>query len=292
MALANQFQTKFDNAVTLYGTVANDIRKLAPVSANISSQLNEFSNVLATLRNRNSQMLQAIKRVVVKFRQLEVEARRYVELAKSFAQENIYVAQNVLNGVRYYDPESILQNFKETAEGLDKAFKAVLDKHGEIESEISSIRSQATGAGQIARELAAEANTNMLCRMPVLGVVLAPVARASESGLVGLVKGIVESVASTVLLGLPAIAAAEERNKLQQLERIYSSIAAFTENFMQLVKGHKDLLTTISARVGVLPGEYEVLEKTYKERKLKLYKIDLFKEKCVGIVRACDDYLM
>ena len=87
MALVNQFQTKFDNAVTLYGTVANDIRKLAPVSANISSQLNEFSNVLATLRNRNSQMLQAIKRVVVKFRQLEVEARRYVELAKSFAQE-------------------------------------------------------------------------------------------------------------------------------------------------------------------------------------------------------------
>ena len=121
MALVNQFQTKFENAVTLYGAVANDIRKLAR-SVNISSQLNEFSNVLATLRNRNPQMLQEIKSVVLKFRQLEVEARRYVELAKSFAQENIYVAQNVLNGVRYYDPESILQNFKETAEGLDKAF--------------------------------------------------------------------------------------------------------------------------------------------------------------------------
>ena len=67
-------------------------------------------------------MLQEIKSVVLKFQQLELEARRYVELAKSLAQENIYVAQNVLNGVRYYDPESILQNFKETAEGLDKAF--------------------------------------------------------------------------------------------------------------------------------------------------------------------------
>ena len=42
----------------------------------------------------------------------------------------------------------------------------------------------------------------------------------------------------------------------------------------------------------MLPGEYEVLEKTYKERKLKLYKIDPFKEKCVGIFRACDEYLM
>ena len=121
LALVNQFQTKFENAVTLYGTVANDIRKLAR-SVNISSQLNEFSNELATLRNRNPQMLQEIKSVVLKFRQLELEARRYVELAKSFAQENIYVAQNVLNGVRYYDPESILQNFKQTAEGLDKAF--------------------------------------------------------------------------------------------------------------------------------------------------------------------------
>lgn len=98
------------------------------------------------------------------------------------------------------------------------------------------------------------------------------------SGLVGLVKGLVESVGSTVLLGVPAIAAAEERDKLKQLERMYSSIAAFMENFMQLVKGHKDLLTTISARVEVLPGEYEVLEKTYEERKLKLYKIDLFKK--------------
>ena len=122
MALLNQLQTKFENAVTLYGTVANDIRKLAPVSVNISSQLNEFSNELATLRNRNPQMLQEIKSVVLKFRQLELEARRYVELAKSFAQENIYMAQNVLNGVRYYDPESILQNFKETAEGFDKAY--------------------------------------------------------------------------------------------------------------------------------------------------------------------------
>ena len=59
MALVNQFQTKFENAVTLYGAVANDIRKLAR-SVNISSQLNEFSNVLATLRNRNPQMLQEI----------------------------------------------------------------------------------------------------------------------------------------------------------------------------------------------------------------------------------------
>ena len=67
-------------------------------------------------------MLQGIKSVVLKFQQLELEARRYVELAKSFAQENIYMAQNVLNGVHYYDPESILQIFKETAEGLDKAF--------------------------------------------------------------------------------------------------------------------------------------------------------------------------
>ena len=291
MALVNQFQTKFENAVTLFGTVANDIRKLAR-SVNISSQLNEFSNVLATLRNRNPQMLQEIKSVVLNFQQLELEARRYVELAKSFAEENIYVAQNVLNGVRYYDPESILQNFKETAEGLDKAFKAVLDKHGEIEWDISSIRSQATGAGQRARVLASKANTNMLCRTPVLGVVLAPAVRTAESGLVGLVKGIVESVGSTVLLGVPAIAAAEERDKLKQLERMYSSIAAFMENFMQLVKGHKDLLTIISARVGVLPGEYEVLEKAYKEHKLQLYKIDLFKEKCVGIVRACDEYLM
>ena len=162
MALVNQFQTKFENAVTLYGTVANDIRKLAPVSANISSQLNEFSNVLATLRNRNPQMLQEIKSVVLNFQQLELEARTYVELAKSFPPGNIYVTQNVLNGVRYYDPESILQNFKETAEGLHKAFKVVLDQHGKIEWDISSIRSQATAAGQRARVLASQANTKTL----------------------------------------------------------------------------------------------------------------------------------
>ena len=97
-----------------------------------------------------------------KFQQLELEARTYVELAKSFPPENIYVAQNVLNGVRYYDPESILQNFKETAEGLHKAFKVVLDQHGKIEWDISSIRSQATAAGQRARVLASQANTKTL----------------------------------------------------------------------------------------------------------------------------------
>ena len=73
-------------------------------------------------------------------------------------------------------------------------------------------------------------------------------------------------------MGVPAIAAAEERDKMKQLERMYNSIAAFMENFMQLVKGNKDLLTTISARVGVLPGEYEVLEKTYKERNMIMHE--------------------
>ena len=53
-------------------------------------------------------MLQKIKSVVLNFQQLELEARTYVELAKSFPPENIYVAQNVLNGYattiqnRYY----------------------------------------------------------------------------------------------------------------------------------------------------------------------------------------------
>ena len=99
-------------------------------------------------------------------------------------------------------------------------------------SDISSIGSQATGAEQRARVWASEANTKTLCRMPVVGVLVAPVVRTAESGLVGLVKGIVESVGSTVLLGVPAIAAAEERDKPKQLERMYSSIAAFMENSM------------------------------------------------------------
>ena len=85
------------------------------------------------------------------------------------------------------------------------------------------------------------------------------------SGLVGLVKGIVESVGSTVLLGVPAIAAAEERDKLKQLERMYSSIAALMENFMQLVKGHKDLLTTILVRVlKCFPANTRCLKKRMK----------------------------
>ena len=66
--------------------------------------------------------------------------------------------------------------------------------------------------------LASEANTKTLCRMPVVGVLVASVIRTAESGLVGFVKGIVESVGSTVLLGVPAIAAAEERSRAGQTE--------------------------------------------------------------------------
>ena len=77
--------------------------------------------------------------------------------------------------------------------------------------------------------LASEANTKTLCRMPVVGVLVAPVVRTAESGLAGLVKGIVESVGYSVLLGVPAIAAAEERDKLKELERMYSSITAFIQ---------------------------------------------------------------
>ena len=132
-----QFQTEYHDAVVLYGTIANQIREFR--SLNISDKLIAFFNGYSDLQNRDPEMMRSIEGVVNQFRHVEVEAQKYVIKAREFAQENNLVAQNVLAGKQYYQPESILKNFHKTAVKLDKAFTVVVDKHSEVERSIASI---------------------------------------------------------------------------------------------------------------------------------------------------------
>lgn len=118
---SNTFQTNFEKAVTLYGTVASNIRGLAD-SGNISRQVIEFSNEYSSLQNVNPQMLQNIKTVAEKYQQLDLETRKYVGQTKTFAQDNIRVAQNVLKGEQYSKPESILKYFKKNCGTVGQSF--------------------------------------------------------------------------------------------------------------------------------------------------------------------------
>lgn len=183
MALATrpsprQFQTEYNDAVVLYGTIANQIREFR--SLNISDKLIAFFNGYSDLQNRDPEMMRSIEGVVNQFRHVEVEAQKYVMKAKEFAKENNLVAQNVLAGKQYYQPESILKNFHKTAVKLDKAFTVVVDKHSEVERSIASISRQAKIAGRQAGILADDADTNMLCSVPVAGTLLAPGVKAAQ----------------------------------------------------------------------------------------------------------------
>ena len=303
---SNTFHANFEKAVTLYGTVASDIRGLARQSGNISRQVIEFSNEFSSLQNVNPQLLQNIKTVAEKYQHLDLETRKYVRRTKTFAQDNIRVAQNVLNGVQYSKPESILKYFKKTAERLDKAFEVVLDKYCKVYTEIMSIKSEANREGKKTGKLALEADAKKLCRTPVVGVVAGPVIRAAMFandvdnpvakgivGFIGFVTGILESAISTALLGLPALAASEQQKKLEHLEMLYKSIVSFMEMFADLVKDHKNLLTSISTLVSTLPEEYKELQQSFQETKtLELDDIHLFKTRCEEIVDECGKYLM
>lgn len=302
---SNTFQANFEKAVTLYGTVASDIRGLAR-SGNISRQVIEFSNEYSSLKNVNPQILQNIKTVAEKYQQLDLETRKYVGQTKTFAQDNIRVVQNVLKGEQHSKPESILKYFKKTAERLDKTFEVVLDKHCKVYAEIMSITTEAKREGKKAQQLALQADINKLCRTPVVSVVAGPVIRAAEFandadhpvakgivGLIGFVTGILESAISTALLGIPAIAASEEQKKLEHLQMMYQSIVSFMEMFAKLVKEHKNLLSTISTLVSTLPEEYKDFQKSFQETKtLDTDDIHLFKTRCEDIVDACGKYLM
>lgn len=302
---SSTFHAKFEKAVTLYGTVASDIRGLAR-SGNISRKVIEFSNEYSSLRNANPQILQNIKTVAEKYQQLDLEARKYVEQTKIFAQNNIRVAQNVLNGVQYSEPESILKNFKKAAERLDKAFEVVLDKYCKVYTEIITIRSQAEREGQKAGKLALQAEAKKVCRTPVLGVVAGPLLRAVEFannadhpvakgivGFIGFVKGMLESAISTALLGLPALVASGQQKNLEHLQMMCKSIVDFMETFTKLVNEHKNRLTTISTLVSTLPEEYKDFQKSFQETKtLDPDDIHLFKTRCEDIVDACGKYLM
>ena len=192
---------QFQNAIDLYCELVKELREFSCL--HISDKLIAFFNGYSNFQNRNPEMVRKIEEVAIKYQEIEVKAQKYVAKAKDFAQGNKILAQNVLDGKQDYRPESILENFKQTAKDLDEAFTAVIEKHLEVERSIEGIADQAKDAGRQAGRLATNADQNVFCNVPVAGVVVAPGVKAVQwvnqvdhpvakgfAGLAGFVAGI------------------------------------------------------------------------------------------------------
>ena len=244
---SQQFQTEYQFSVAYYGKFANEIWEFSFLY--ISDKLIAFFNGYSNLQNCNPEMARKIERVVIKCQEIEVEAQKYVVKARNLTQENKLVAQNVLDGKQYYRPESILKNFKRTAENLDKAFTAVAEKHSEVERSIASSHHPVT-------------------------------------------KGFASQAGSVARFRQGAISTASEaKERLKNVQEMYEFMVEFLKRFNHLIKNHKKLLSNISACVSQLPMKYEELGEDYKSVTLTLYQIDLFKNTCDNIIKACDMYL-
>lgn len=303
LATSQEFQEEFVAAVGLYKSTAVQLQDLC--SLKLSDKLIAFFNRYSQLQNRNPEILRKIETVVDLFQEVEVEAQEYVLMARDLAEENKSLAQDVMAGARYLDPQSMLENFKTTAEDLRESFGGVAKKYSQIEKKIGNISDQSKSAGQQARRLAIEAEENVACNIPVLGLAVSPVVKAGKwadgannpvlkgvAGVFGFVAGLLQGAVSTALVGIPAIVAAKGQERLENLAGMYENIVEVMKKFDELVKNHKTLVTEVSSRVRVLVTKYERFEKDLKRRKpIQPYQIKLFKDACDNIIQSCDKYM-
>ena len=302
------FQREYSTAVQLYSKLGGQIQELC--SLNISGQLTAYINIYSALKNCDPAIVRKIVNSVKLYQGVENEAQRYVMRARNFAKENHGVAENVKNGKKYHErPEVMLKNFAKTAKRLGEAFEAVVNKHSQVERDIAVISGDVSKARQQAGTFSDEATADVMCTMPVVSLVTAPMIRASQfadevsnpvgkvlAGCAGFVAGIIGAALSTALLGIPtAVVVSAERERIAKVEKLraeYDKISSFLKKFDKLVKDHRKKLNDIHSHVRDLASKYEKFKKYLRSGEgLEVYQIDLFQGVCNDITDACNVYL-
>lgn len=300
------FQREYSTAVQLYSKLGGQIQELC--SLNISGQLTAYINIYSALKNCDPAIVRKIVNSVKLYQGVENEAQRYVMRARNFAKENHGVAENVKNGKKYHErPEVMLKNFAKTAKRLGEAFEAVVNKHSQVERDIAVISGDVSKARQQAGTFSDEATADVMCTMPVVSLVTAPMIRASQyadevsnpvgkvlAGCAGFVTGIIGAALSTALVGIPTAAVVSAENeRIQKLKNEYHRISSFLDKFDMLVKDHRKMLNDIYTHVQDLASRYEEFKDDLRSSGMQLedYEIDLFQDVCNNITYACNVYL-
>ena len=289
--------TDCENAIQLYSKVGKHIQRLS--SLNAAAKLKKF--LLTTCaESQGAEILKELQNAACLYDKAELAGRDYATKARSCAEENILVANGILQGKKYYRPQDILEAFEDMVEGLLQEHEVVMEKHNVVVTLMTGISSKASRAKVEAQNKATEASKGIVRHAPVAAPLVGAVEGAelfssavdnvpgkAVLGFVGALAGAVKGAISSVVIIPMAINVANSvkyRNMTEEFEELVKELSEVD----YIIKEHWELLRQIKGPVKNLSQKY----KKIKDRKeLSPAMLDRIVKESTDLITVCDNYL-
>ena len=233
--------------------------------------------------SQGAEILKDLQNAACLYDKAELAGREYAIKARSCAEENILVANGILQGKKYYGPEDILEAFEDMVGGLLEEYEVVITKHNVVVNLMMNISSRAGKAKAQALNEATEATKGIARHAPVAAPFVGAVEGAelfssavdnvpgkAVLGLVGALAGAVKGAISSVII-LPMAVNIANRVKYQKMTEEFEELVKELNQVEYIIKEHRHLLMQIKELSPVM------LDRIVKESK--------------DLITACDNYL-
>lgn len=217
------FNIDCENVVQLYSKVGKHIQSLG--SLNASAKLNKFLMNFGACGDGG--IIRDLQNAACLYDKAELAGRNYARKARSCAEENILVANGVLQGKKYYRPEDILEAFEDMVDGLLQEYDEVTTKYNVVVDRMAQISYNAGRAKKRARKELTEAEDGIVRHAPVAAPFVGAVEVAKQFssavdnvpgkavlGFIGAIAGTIKG-AITSLLIVPMAVNIADRAKYQ-----------------------------------------------------------------------------
>ena len=295
---SHMLHTDCENAIQLYSKVGKHIQRLSSLKA--AAKLKKFLMTTTCAESGGAEILKRLQNAACLYDKAELAGREYARKARSCAEENILVANGILEGKKYYQPQDILEAFEDMVDGLLKEYDVVITKHTVVVQLMNGISSEAGRAKVRAQNEVTEAEKGIARHAPVAAPFIGAVEGAelfssavdnvpgkAALGFLGALAGAVKGVISSVIFVPMAVNIANSvkyRNMKEEFEELLKELSEVE----YIIKEHRDLLSQINQPVKSLSQKY----KSIKGRKeLRPAMLDRIVKESKDLITACDNYL-
>ena len=288
----------YENAIQLYSKVGKHIQRLS--SLNAAAKLKNFLMTKSSAESKGAEILKELQNAACLYDKAELAGREYARKARSCAEENILVANGILEGKKLYRPEDILQTFEDMVNGLLEEYNVVTTKYGVVERLMNGISSKAGRAKVQVQNEATEAKKGIVRHAPVAAPIVGAVEFAelfsgavdsapgkAVLGFVGALAGAVKGAISSVILVPMAVNIADSVKYRKMIEEFEELVKELNE-VEYIIKEHSDLLTQINGPVKNLSQKYRSIE---IRKELSRAMLDRILKESKDLITACDNYL-
>lgn len=286
-----------ENAIQLYSKVAKDINGL--VSLNAAAKLKKFLLTFGT-DSVQADIMRDLQHAARLYDKAELAGRDYARKARNCAEENILVANGVLQGKQYYTPQDVLDAFEDMVDGLLEEYNQVITKHNDVVDRMSEISNKAGRAKVRAQREVREAEDGIVRHAPLAAPFVGAVECAQQFsnaadnvpakavlGFLGAIAGVVKGAITSVLI-VPMAVNIADRAKYQKMTEEFEELVKELDNVENIISNHRELLTKINGPVKNLSQKYKKINGRKELRPAMLHRIVLESN---NLITACDNYL-